>query len=152
MDIEGLGEETVELIWSNGLIHNVADLYDLKHEQLASLDRMGDKSASNILASLAASLSAPWNRKLFATGIRHVGETVAKTLATAFPDIESLMEATEEELLALPDIGPRISASVREYFSDEDNREIIRRLKAAGMTFGEPFRQLHPPDRLPVKR
>ena len=136
MDIEGLGEETVELIWSNGLIHNVADLYDLKHEQLASLDRMGDKSASNILASLAASLSAPWNRKLFALGIRHVGETVAKTLATAFPDIESLMEATEEELLALPDIGPRISASVREYFSDEDNREIIRRLKAAGMTFG----------------
>jgi len=136
MDIEGLGEETVELIWSNGLIHNVADLYDLKHEQLALLDRMGDKSASNILASLAASLSAPWNRKLFALGIRHVGETVAKTLATAFPDIESLMEATEEELLALPDIGPRISASVREYFSDEDNREIIRRLKAAGMTFG----------------
>ena len=126
----------MELIWSNGLIHNVADLYDLKHEQLASLDRMGDKSASNILASLAASLSAPWNRKLFALGIRHVGETVAKTLATAFPDIESLMEATEEELLALPDIGPRISASVREYFSDEDNREIIRRLKAAGMTFG----------------
>ena len=136
MDIEGLGEETVELLWSNGLARNVADLYDLKHEQLASLDRMGDKSASNILASLAASLSAPWNRKLFALGIRHVGETVAKTLATAFPDIESLMEATEEELLALPDIGPRISASVREYFSDEDNREIIRRLKAAGMTFG----------------
>ena len=135
MDIEGLGEETVELLWSNGLARNVADLYDLKHEQLASLDRMGDKSASNILASLAASLSAPWNRKLFALGIRHVGETVAKTLAGAFPDIGRLMDATEEELLTLPDIGPRISASVREYFSDEDNREIIRRLKAAGMTF-----------------
>lgn len=135
MDIEGLGEETVELLWSNGLARNVADLYDLKHEQLASLDRMGDKSASNILASLAASLSAPWNRKLFALGIRHVGDTVAKTLAGAFPDIGRLMDATEEELLALPDIGPRISASVREYFSDEDNREIIRRLKAAGMTF-----------------
>ncbi len=135
MDIEGLGEETVELLWSNGLVRNVADLYDLKHEQLASLDRMGDKSASNILASLAASLSAPWNRKLFALGIRHVGETVAKTLAGSFPDIERLMGATEEELLALPDIGPRISASVREYFSDEDNREILKRLKAAGMTF-----------------
>ena len=135
MDIEGLGEETVELLWSNGLVHNVADLYDLKHDQLASLDRMGDKSASNILASLASSLSAPWNRKLFSLGIRHVGETVAKTLAGAFPDIDSLMNATEDELLALPDIGPRISASVREYFSDKDNQEIIRRLRQAGMTF-----------------
>ncbi|MGE5350110.1 MAG: NAD-dependent DNA ligase LigA, partial [Actinomycetota bacterium] len=135
MDIEGLGEETVELLWSNGLIHNVADLYSLKHEQLASLERMGDKSASNILASLADSLSAPWNRKLFALGIRHVGETVAKTLARAFPDIDRLISATEEELLALPDIGPRISASVKEYFSDADNIPIIRRLKEAGMTF-----------------
>lgn len=135
MDIEGLGEETVDLLWSNGLIHNVADLYDLRHEQLSSLERMGDKSAANILSSLAASLSAPWNRKLFALGIRHVGETVAKTLAGAFSGIDKLMNATEEELLSLPDIGPRISASVREYFSDADNLEIIRRLKAAGMTF-----------------
>lgn len=135
MDIEGLGEETVDLLWSNGLIHNVADLYDLRHEQLSSLERMGDKSAANILSSLAASLSAPWNRKLFALGIRHVGETVAKTLAGAFSGIDKLMNATEEELLSLPDIGPRISTSVREYFSDADNLEIIRRLKAAGMTF-----------------
>jgi DNA ligase (NAD+) len=135
MDIEGLGEETVDLLWSNGLIHNVADLYYLKHEQLASLERMGDKSASNIISSLQESLSAPWNRKLFALGIRHVGETVAKTLAGAFPDIDKLMTATDEELLALPDIGPRISASVREYFADSDNIEIISRLKEAGMTF-----------------
>jgi len=85
MDIEGLGEETVELLWSKGLIHNVADLYDLKNEQIASLERMGDKSAANITEALAVSLSAPWNRKLFALGIRHVGETVAKTLAGAFP-------------------------------------------------------------------
>ena len=135
MDIEGLGEETVDLLWSNGLIHNVADLYYLKHEQLAALERMGDKSASNIISSLKESLSAPWNRKLFALGIRHVGETVAKTLAGAFPDIDRLMNAREEELLSLPDIGPRISASVREYFTDNDNIEIIGRLKAAGMTF-----------------
>jgi len=135
MDIEGLGEETVDLLWSNGLIHNVADLYYLNHGQLASLDRMGDKSASNIIASLGESLAAPWNRKLFALGIRHVGETVAKTLAGAFTDIDRLMNATEEELLALPDIGPRISASVREYFADGDNIEIISRLKTAGMTF-----------------
>ncbi|MCK7531563.1 MAG: helix-hairpin-helix domain-containing protein [Marinilabiliales bacterium] len=85
MDIEGLGEETVELLWSNGLIRNVADLYDLKLDQLAALERLGNKSASNILAGLTASLSAAWHRKLFALGIRHVGETVAKTLASRFP-------------------------------------------------------------------
>jgi len=135
MDIEGLGEETVELLWSKGLIHNVADLYDLKNEQISSLERMGDKSAANITDALAVSLSAPWNRKLFALGIRHVGETVAKTLAWAFPDIDRLMNATEEELLALPDIGPRIAASVKEYFLDVDNIQIISRLKEAGMTF-----------------
>lgn len=142
MDIEGLGDETVDMLWSNGLIHNVADLYDLKHEQIASLERLGDKSAANILSSLADSLSAPWNRKLFALGIRHVGETVAKTLAGAFPDIDRLMNATEEELLAQPDIGPRISSSVREYFADPDNIEIIRRLKAAGMTFEGPHKSV----------
>ena len=136
MDIEGLGEETVELLYSKGLIRNVADLYDLKHEQLAGLERMGDKSAANILAGLATSLNASWNRKLFALGIRHVGETMAKTLASAFPDIDRLIAADEEELLALPDIGPRIAASVREYFSDSDNIEIINRLKAAGMILG----------------
>jgi DNA ligase (NAD+) len=135
MDIEGLGEETIELLYSRGLIRNVADLYDLKHNQLASLERLGNKSASNILAGLAASLTAPWHRKLFALGIRHVGETVAKTLAAGFPDIDSLMNATDEQLSTLPEIGPRISTSVREYFSDPDNIEIIRRLKAAGMSF-----------------
>lgn len=135
MDIEGLGEETVELLYSNGLIRNVADLYDLKLEQLAALERLGNKSASNILAGLATSLMAPWHRKLFALGIRHVGETVAKTLATGFPDIDTLMDATEEQLSELPEIGPRISASVREYFSDHENREIIKRLRAAGMSF-----------------
>jgi len=135
MNIEGLGEETVDLLWSNGLIHNVADLYRLTHEQLASLNRMGDKSASNILASLADSLSAPWHRKLYALGIKHVGETVAKTLAGVFTSIDSLIGASEEELQALPDVGPRISASLREYFSDADNIEIIRRLRESGMTF-----------------
>lgn len=138
MDIEGLGEETVELLYTNSLIHNVADLYDLRHEQLASLERMGDKSASNIISGLTASLAAPWHRKLFALGIRHVGETVAKTLAAGFPDIDSLISATGEQLSALPEIGPRISASVTEYFSDTENIEIIRRLRAAGMTFEGP--------------
>ncbi len=136
MDIEGLGEETVELLYRSGLVRNMADLYDLKHEQLAVLERMGDKSASNILSELNTSLTAPWPRKLFALGIRHVGETVARTLAAGFPDIDSLMKATDEELTALPEIGPRISVSVREYFADPENIETVRRLKAAGMTFG----------------
>ncbi len=135
MDVEGLGEETVELLYSKGLIRNVADLYDLKLEQLAALERLGNKSASNILEGLAASLTSPWHRKLFALGIRHVGETVAKTLAAGFPDIDTLMAATGEQLSALPEIGPKISASVREYFSDDENREIIKRLRAAGVSF-----------------
>jgi DNA ligase (NAD+) len=135
MDVEGLGEETVELLYSKGLIRNVADLYDLKLEQLVALERLGNKSASNILEGLAASLTSPWHRKLFALGIRHVGETVAKTLAAGFPDIDTLMAATGEQLSALPEIGPRISASVREYFSDDENRDIIKRLRAAGMSF-----------------
>lgn len=135
MDIEGLGDETVELLYSSGLVRNVADLYDLKLEQLASLPRLGNKSASNILSELAASLTAPYHRKLFALGIRHVGETVAKTLADGFPVIDALIGATEEQLLSLTEIGPKISASVREYFADGDNIEIIRRLRAAGMTF-----------------
>ncbi len=144
MDIEGLGEETVELLYRSGLVCSTADLYDLKHEQLASLERMGDKSASNILAELTASLSAPWHRKLFALGIRHVGETVARVLASGFPDIDALMQATDEELTALPEIGPRISSSVREYFADAGNIENVRRLRAAGMSFGGATQQAAP--------
>jgi len=135
LDIDGLGEETIELLYSRGLIRNVADLYDLKHDQLASLERLGNKSAANILKGLATSLAAPYHRKLFALGIRHVGETVARTLASGFPELDTLMNATDDQLCSLPEIGPRISASVREYFADADNIEIIRRLRAAGMSF-----------------
>ncbi len=135
LDIEGLGDETVELLWSRGLVRDVADLYTLQPQEISSLERMGDKSAANILAGLQKSLTAPWHRKLFALGIRHVGETVARSLATAFPDIERLISATDEELMEVPDIGPRISDSIREFFSDSSNIDIIRRLKEAGMTF-----------------
>jgi DNA ligase (NAD+) len=138
MNIDGLGEETIELLYSESLIRTVADLYDLKKEQLSSLDRMGEKSAANIIAGLEKSLSAPWHRKLFALGIRHVGETVAKTLAAGFSDIEKLMSATEAELTSLPEIGPKIASSVREYFNDPENREIIRRLRLSGMEFSGP--------------
>jgi DNA ligase (NAD+) len=138
LDIDGLGEETIELLYARSLIRTVADLYDLRHEQLASLERLGDKSAANILTGLSKSLEAPWHKKLFSLGIRHVGETVAKTLAAGFTDIDKLMEATEEEMTALPEIGPKIASSVREYFTDPENREIIRRLREAGMVFAGP--------------
>ncbi len=138
MNIEGLGEETIELLYSESLIRTVADLYDLKKEQLSSLDRMGDKSAANIMAGLEKSLTAPYHKKLFALGIRHVGETVAKTLAAGFSDIDKLMLATEAELTALAEIGPKIASSVREYFNDAENREIIRRLRVSGMEFSGP--------------
>jgi DNA ligase (NAD+) len=138
MDIEGLGEETIELLYSRALIRNVADLYDLKHDQLAALPRLGSKSASNIIDGLQRSLTASYNRKLYALGIRYVGETVAKTLAAGFPDIDKLIAATGDQIASLPEVGPRISASVREYFSDSDNIDIIRRLRTAGMSFEGP--------------
>jgi len=138
MNIEGLGEETIELLYSESLIRTVADLYDLKKEQLSTLERMGDKSAANIMAGLEKSLSAPYHKKLFALGIRHVGETVAKTLAAGFSDIDKLMSASEADLTALAEIGPKIASSVLEYFNDPENREIIRRLRMSGMEFSGP--------------
>ncbi|HUW91902.1 MAG TPA: NAD-dependent DNA ligase LigA, partial [Bacteroidales bacterium] len=138
LNIDGLGEETIELLYSESLIRTVADLYDLKQEQLSSLERMGDKSAANILSGLQKSLDAPYHKKLFALGIRHVGETVAKTLAAGFNEIDKLMSASEEELTALPEVGPKIALSVTEYFNDPENREIIRRLREAGMGFSGP--------------
>lgn len=135
MDIEGLGEETVELLFESSLIRDIADLYSLRQDQLESLNRMGEKSAFKIIEGIRKSLDVSYQRKLFALGIRHVGETVARTLAAGFLDLDSLMSATGDQLLALPEIGPKISNSVTEYFADEDNREIVRRLKEAGMKF-----------------
>ena len=139
MDIEGIGEETVDLLFSNGLVKNVADLYELTAAQLVQLERMGEKSAANILASIRESVNTPYNRVLFALGIRHVGETVAKTLAGEFPSLDELMEADIEKLTSVREIGPKIAASICAYFNDEDNRIVISRLKGYGLRFqGEP--------------
>jgi DNA ligase (NAD+) len=102
---------------------------------MSSLLRRSVSETANILDGLAKSLAAPYHRKLFALGIRHVGETVARTLAAGFPDLDTLMSATDDQLCSLPEIGPRISTSVREYFADADNIEIIRRLRVSGMSF-----------------
>jgi DNA ligase (NAD+) len=137
MDIDGLGEETIDLLFSNNLIRTIADLYDLKAEQLTPLERMGEKSAANIISSINKSIDIPYHRVLFALGIRHVGETVAKTLAGRFSNIDSLISATAEELTGVNEIGPKIAASIIAYFSDPENLEIISRLKNRGIRFSD---------------
>jgi DNA ligase (NAD+) len=133
MDIDGLGEETIDLLFSKNLIRNFADLYDLKAEQLVKLERLGEKSVSNILKSISGSDSIPYHRVLFALGIRHVGETVAKTIAARFRNIDELIRATTEELTGITEIGPKIATSIVSYFADKENLELIERLRASGV-------------------
>ncbi len=135
MDIEGMGSETVTLLFQEGLILNYADLYTLTKEQVMPLERMAEKSAENLVKGVAASVKIPFERVLFALGIRFVGETVAKKLAKAYKNIDALMAATEEELIAVDEIGERIAKSVIEFFQNEQNREIIARLKSYGVQF-----------------
>ncbi|MCM4169763.1 DNA ligase [Arenibacter antarcticus] len=133
MDIEGLGGETVELLFREGLIRNYADLYGLTKEQLLPLERMAEKSAENLIKGVADSVNIPFERVLFALGIRFVGETVAKKLAKAYKSIEALQHTTVEELMQVDEIGQRIAESVVNFFQNEINLEIISRLKVEGV-------------------
>lgn len=133
MNIEGLGEETIELLYEQGLLHNIADIYTLTFNDLASQERFGEKSAQNILNGIANSLLVPWERVLFAIGIRMVGETTAKKLARRFTSLEQLQVANREQLIAVEDVGEQIADNIIAYFADERNREIIRRLQDAGL-------------------
>ena len=142
MDIEGLGEETVELLYDNGLVHDISDLYDLRAEQLAPLPRLGEKSADNIIRSIRGSVEVPFRRVLFGLGIRFVGETTAKYLAEHFRSLDAVMRATREELTQADEVGGRIADAIIEYFADEQNHAIIRRLRAAGLKFEEEAREL----------
>lgn len=135
MNIESLGEETVELLIEHSLIDNIADLYDLRAEQLASLPRLGEKSARNIIQSIDSSRSVPFHRVIFALGIRFVGETTAKYLASHFGSMDAVMQATQEELLEAEEVGDKIALSIMDYFADEQNRAIIERLRSAGLQF-----------------
>lgn len=135
MNIDGLGAETVDLLFEKGLIRSVADLYDLNFDQLVALDRMADKSANNLLQGLKASVEIPFERVLFALGIRFVGETVAKKLAKFFKNIESIQSASYDELIQVDEIGERIAISVQQFFSDDANLMLINRLKEAGLQF-----------------
>lgn len=133
MDINGLGEETIDLLYSRGLIRNFADLYDLEQSQLVPLERQGEKSASRIIKSIRDSVSTPYHRVLYALGIRHVGETVARVIAGRFRSIDDLMASDAVQLQAVREIGPKIAESIVAYFSDEENIGIIERLRSAGV-------------------
>ncbi len=135
MDIEGLGGETVALLYENGLLHNYADLYELEVNQLLPLDRMAQKSAENLLTGVEASKLIPFERVLYALGIRYVGETVAKKLAKHYKTIEALSKANVMDLVMVDEIGERIANSVLEFFENQENRLIIDRLKNKGIQF-----------------
>lgn len=135
MDIEGLGEETVELLYENGLIHDISDLYDLQASQLACLPRLGDKSAENIIRSIQLSTEVPFGRVLFGLGIRFVGEATAKYLADHFRTLDAVMNATHEELVEADEVGEKIADGIRDYFNDAENLRIIERLRRAGLKF-----------------
>ena len=135
MDIEGLGGETIELLWENGMLKDIADIYDLNPQQLAALPRLGDKSAANILDGVRASKSVPFERVLFALGIRFVGETTAKYIATHFRTLDAIAAATVEELSEAEEVGAKIAVAITEYFADEHNRSIVERLKSAELKF-----------------
>lgn len=135
MDIEGLGISVCESLINNGLISNFADLYYLEAPQIAALDRMGEKSAQNLIAAIEKSKQAGLSRLLCAFGIRQVGQKAAKTLAMRFPDLDSLMKATEEELKAIPDIGGITAGFLTEWFSLEQSQHQIRLLREAGVSF-----------------
>jgi DNA ligase (NAD+) len=128
------GEATVELLFKQGLIKNAADLYSLKKEDLEQLKNWGEKSADNLIKSIAASVHTPFPKVLFALGIRFVGEAVAKKIAAALHSIDALAQASREQLLAIDEVGERIADSIRDYFSDASNVALIARLRAAGVS------------------
>lgn len=135
MDIEGLGGETVTLLYKNGLVTNYADLYELKKEQILPLERMAEKSADNLIRGIEQSKNIPFERVLFALGIRFVGETVAKKIAQHYKNIDNLMAADYNQLITVDEIGDKIALSIRSFFKNEGNLELIQRLKNYGLQF-----------------
>ena len=135
MDISGLGEETIDLLYKNGLLLNYADLYNLKIEDISPLERMAEKSAQNIIFAIHKSREVEFERVLFALGIRFVGQTVAKKIVKAFENIDNLMSADYESLMEVEEIGEKISKSILEFFSSIENKKIINRLQKIGLKF-----------------
>ena len=142
MNIDGIGEETSEALFSSGLVENIADIYDLTYDKLISLERFGMKTAERILKGIEDSKKVPFERVVYALSIPFVGETVAKKLAKAVRNIDNLMSLDQEQLEAIEDIGPRIAESIIDYFAAPINRQIIERLRAAGVTLSMPEEDL----------
>jgi DNA ligase (NAD+) len=140
MDIEGLGEQLVEQLVDRGLVTTPADFYKLGLVMLSELDRMAQKSAQNLLDALEKSKSTTLARFIYALGIRHVGESTAKSLAKHFGNLDALLDATEEQILAVDDIGPVVAQSILTFLHDTINRELIAQLRASGIHWeeGEP--------------
>jgi DNA ligase (NAD+) len=145
MNIEGLGESLVDQLVGSGLVRDFADLYALEVPVLAALERMGVKSATNLVGEIASSRQNELWRLLFGLGIRHVGERGAQALARAFGTVDALMAAGEPDLLAVEDVGPVVAASVQAFFEEPRHRQLIERLRAAGVNFGIPIDTSGPP-------
>ncbi len=135
MDIDSMGGETIEALYSAGLLKSFADIYDLKAEDMLKLERMGEKTVENLIKGIEASKQIPFERVLYALGIRHIGETTARKLAFSFRNIDTMMSSTAEGFLEVGDIGEVIANSLAEYFADARNSEIIRRLRKSGLKF-----------------
>ncbi len=133
LNIDGLGEETVALLYDSGLIHNAADLYSIKKEQLLKLERFAEKSADNAISSIERSKKVTFPRVLFGLGIRYVGETTAKKIAQHFRSIDAIAQAAVEQLMEVEDVGESVAQSIRDYFADERNTQLINRLRQAGL-------------------
>lgn len=144
MNIDSLGEETIEMLYEKGYVKNIADIYELKKhkEELMEIDRMGEKSVSNLLAGIEESKQVPFERVLYALGIRHVGETLAKKLAKQLRDIDTIINATEEQLTATNDVGGQVAKSLIDFFSVKKNKELIERLKKQGLQFKSEVTEL----------
>ena len=151
MNIAGLGDETISLLFDKGLLRDVADIYELQQADISLLERLGDKSARNIIEGIAGSKNVPYANLLFALGIRYVGETVAKRLAKAYRSIDDLQQAMVEELIQVDDIGEVIAESIVKYFAKAEHRRLIERLRAAGLQMADTSSSKPTSDKLAEK-